>query len=110
MHIQSFAQSECCFYGLVRLTKECTDDRLLLELIKNVNQLQDALVKHTGYAEKTRLQLNRNAKAMIHCTDILEERIIEIQDFCHNLVQESDAARRAYEICEKAKNIKETGV
>ena len=86
------------------------DAKLVLELIKNVNQLQDALVKHTEYAEKTRLQLNRNAKAMIHCTDILEERIIEIQDFCHNLVQESDAARRAYEICEKTKNIKETGV
>ena len=89
MHIQSFTQFERCFYGLVRLTEQCTNERLLMELIKNVNQLQDALVKHTEYAELTRLQLNKNAKSMIHCTDILEERILEIQDFCHNLVQES---------------------
>ena len=86
------------------------DDRVVLELAKNLNQLQDALVKHTEYAEKTRLQLNKNTKAMIQCTDILEERILEIQDFCRHLVHESDSAARAYEICEKEKNIKETGV
>ena len=92
------------------MTEECTNERLLLELIKNVNQLQDALVKHTKYAESTRLGLNKNAKSMIQCTDILEERILEIQDFCHNLVQESEAAARAYEITRKNQNIKETGV
>ena len=92
------------------MTEECTNERLLLELIKNVNEMQDALVKHTDYAEKTRLQLNKNTKAMIQCTEILEERIMEIQDFCHNLVSESEAAQRAYEVTRKNQNIKRTGV
>ena len=107
MHIQSFTQSERCFYGLVRLNEQ---DEVILELAKSHSELLST-INTIGHALNELVDKhNTMVKALNYQLDKLEERIKIQEDFGHNLITESESAARAFKISKAAYQIQKDGV